>query len=80
MCLDMDVLCCVVCLDMGVLCCAVCLDVDVLCSVVCLDVDVWLSSHCMRAIGLAERAMEVILKRVTGRVAFGRVLSEVPCA
>ncbi len=32
--------------------------------------------HCMRAIGAAERALELMCKRVSSRVAFGRPLSE----
>ncbi|GEE01384.1 acyl-CoA dehydrogenase [Gordonia spumicola] len=32
--------------------------------------------HCMRAIGLAERAIEMMCDRATGRVAFGRPLAE----
>ena len=32
--------------------------------------------HCMRAIGLAERAIEMMCERATGRVAFGRPLAE----
>ena len=32
--------------------------------------------HCMRLIGVAERALEFLCRRVTGRVAFGRKLSE----
>ena len=32
--------------------------------------------HCMRSIGLAERAIELMCERVTTRVAFGRPLSE----
>ena len=32
--------------------------------------------HCMRAIGVAERAIELMCERVDGRVAFGRKLSE----
>ncbi|MGI8711478.1 MAG: acyl-CoA dehydrogenase family protein [Acidimicrobiales bacterium] len=32
--------------------------------------------HCMRAIGAAERALELMCQRVTSRVAFGRPLSE----
>jgi acyl-CoA dehydrogenase len=32
--------------------------------------------HCMRLIGLAERALEIMCQRVTARVAFGRPLSE----
>ncbi|GJF30639.1 acyl-CoA dehydrogenase [Kitasatospora sp. NE20-6] len=32
--------------------------------------------HCMRAIGIAERALELMCRRVTDRVAFGRPLSE----
>ncbi|AKU98801.1 Acyl-CoA dehydrogenase [Labilithrix luteola] len=32
--------------------------------------------HCMRAIGLAERALEAMCKRVQERVAFGRPLAE----
>jgi acyl-CoA dehydrogenase len=32
--------------------------------------------HCMRAIGLAERALESMVKRVKARTAFGRPLSE----
>ena len=32
--------------------------------------------HCMRAIGVAERALEAMCRRVTARVAFGRPLSE----
>jgi acyl-CoA dehydrogenase len=32
--------------------------------------------HCMRSIGLAERALEVMCKRVQARVAFGKPLSE----
>jgi acyl-CoA dehydrogenase len=32
--------------------------------------------HCMRLIGLAERALETLCRRVTARVAFGRPLAE----
>jgi acyl-CoA dehydrogenase len=32
--------------------------------------------HCMRVIGLAERALELMCRRVAGRVAFGRPLAE----
>ncbi len=32
--------------------------------------------HCMRCIGIAERALDLMCKRVTGRVAFGRPLSD----
>jgi acyl-CoA dehydrogenase len=32
--------------------------------------------HCMRCIGVAERALEVMCKRVQSRVAFGRTLAE----
>lgn len=32
--------------------------------------------HCMRAIGLAERAIELMCQRVAGRVAFGRPLAD----
>ncbi len=32
--------------------------------------------HCMRLIGLAERALEAMCRRVRGRVAFGRPLAE----
>jgi acyl-CoA dehydrogenase len=32
--------------------------------------------HCMRCIGLAERALETMCKRVHGRVAFGKPLAE----
>ncbi|KAJ1968061.1 hypothetical protein IWQ62_001477 [Dispira parvispora] len=32
--------------------------------------------HCMRAIGMAERAMELTLARITSREAFGRKLAE----
>ncbi|WP_371515707.1 acyl-CoA dehydrogenase family protein [Kitasatospora sp. NBC_01300] len=32
--------------------------------------------HCMRAIGIAERALELMCRRVNGRVAFGRPLAE----
>jgi acyl-CoA dehydrogenase len=32
--------------------------------------------HCMRSIGLADRALELLCQRVTSRVAFGRPLSE----
>jgi acyl-CoA dehydrogenase len=32
--------------------------------------------HCMRAIGVAERALELMCKRLSGRVAFGKKLSE----
>ncbi|KAJ1648783.1 hypothetical protein IWQ61_009920 [Dispira simplex] len=32
--------------------------------------------HCMRAIGMAERAMELTLERITSREAFGRKLAE----
>jgi acyl-CoA dehydrogenase len=32
--------------------------------------------HCMRCIGVAERALELMCRRVTSRVAFGRPLSE----
>ncbi|KAJ1911773.1 hypothetical protein IWQ60_009980 [Tieghemiomyces parasiticus] len=34
--------------------------------------------HCMRAVGLAERAMELTLDRLTQRTAFGRKLAENP--
>ena len=32
--------------------------------------------HCMRLIGLAERCLELMCRRVTGRVAFGRPIAE----
>jgi len=32
--------------------------------------------HCMRSIGVAERALELMCKRVTARVAFGKALAE----
>src|SRR5207253_7914209 len=32
--------------------------------------------HCMRCIGVAERALEAMCKRVQSRVAFGRPLAE----
>ena len=32
--------------------------------------------HCMRCIGIAERALELMCRRVTDRVAFGRPLAE----
>ena len=32
--------------------------------------------HCMRCIGLAERALEIMCKRVQARVAFGKALAE----
>ena len=32
--------------------------------------------HCMRMIGAAERALELMCQRVTGRTAFGRPLAE----
>jgi acyl-CoA dehydrogenase len=32
--------------------------------------------HCMRLVGLAERALELMCRRVTGCVAFGRALAE----
>jgi acyl-CoA dehydrogenase len=32
--------------------------------------------HCMRLIGMAERALELMCRRVLGRVAFGRPLAE----
>ncbi len=32
--------------------------------------------HCMRAIGVAERALELMCRRVTSRVAFGKPLAE----
>jgi acyl-CoA dehydrogenase len=32
--------------------------------------------HCMRAIGVAERALELMCKRLNSRVAFGRRISE----
>jgi acyl-CoA dehydrogenase len=32
--------------------------------------------HCMRTIGAAERALELLCRRVTGRVAFGKTLAE----
>jgi acyl-CoA dehydrogenase len=32
--------------------------------------------HCMRCIGIAERALETMSKRVQGRVAFGKTLAE----
>jgi len=32
--------------------------------------------HCMRSIGLAERALEILCRRVSTRIAFGRPLSE----
>ncbi len=32
--------------------------------------------HCMRSIGMAERALELLCRRVSGRVAFGRPLAD----
>src|ERR1700744_5744557 len=32
--------------------------------------------HCMRALGMAERALELMCRRVTERVAFGKPLAE----
>ena len=32
--------------------------------------------HCMRSIGVAERALELMCRRVTSRVAFGKTLAE----
>ena len=32
--------------------------------------------HCMRCIGVAERALEILCKRVQSRVAFGKLLAE----
>jgi acyl-CoA dehydrogenase len=32
--------------------------------------------HCMRCLGAAERALELMCRRVTGRVAFGKTLAE----
>ncbi|HEY8201960.1 MAG TPA: acyl-CoA dehydrogenase family protein, partial [Actinomycetota bacterium] len=32
--------------------------------------------HCMRLIGMAERALELMCRRVSGRVAFGKALAE----
>src|SRR5205085_756637 len=32
--------------------------------------------HCMRAIGVAERALELMCRRIDSRVAFGRKISE----
>jgi len=32
--------------------------------------------HCMRCVGVAERALEIMCKRVLGRVAFGKPLAE----
>jgi acyl-CoA dehydrogenase len=32
--------------------------------------------HCMRALGMAERALELLCRRATGRVAFGKALAE----
>ena len=32
--------------------------------------------HCMRAIGLAERALELMCKRTSERAAFGRTIAE----
>ncbi|HEX9336246.1 MAG TPA: acyl-CoA dehydrogenase family protein, partial [Pseudonocardiaceae bacterium] len=32
--------------------------------------------HCMRALGMAERALELMCRRVVGRVAFGKALAE----
>jgi acyl-CoA dehydrogenase len=32
--------------------------------------------HCMRLVGMAERALELLCRRVTGRLAFGRPLAE----
>ncbi|HEX3590602.1 MAG TPA: acyl-CoA dehydrogenase family protein [Pseudonocardiaceae bacterium] len=32
--------------------------------------------HCMRALGMAERALDLMCRRVTGRVAFGKPLAE----
>jgi len=32
--------------------------------------------HCMRCIGIAERALDLMCKRVTARVAFGKPLSD----
>src|SRR5205823_14885241 len=32
--------------------------------------------HCMRAIGLAERALEKMCKRVKSRIAFGKAIAE----
>jgi acyl-CoA dehydrogenase len=32
--------------------------------------------HCMRSLGMAERAMDLVVERATSRVAFGRPLAE----